>query len=154
MKICCAVPENGRLIYMHYRCGGRKKKQKQKKQTVKHIRIGCVNDFTHYTLSLWSYPSSPTNEMNSLARCRSFLLIAITFENASWRNWSRRTLILMVQTHTQSTSLHVSLSHTNQSACYITDSLITGLLYKGLGTCYSAASRLEQQHFTISEGMS
>jgi len=40
MKIRSAVPENGCLIFMHYRCGGRKKKQKKTKKTsVKHIRI-------------------------------------------------------------------------------------------------------------------
>jgi len=33
MKIRSAVPENGCLIFMHYRCGGRKK------TSVKHIRI-------------------------------------------------------------------------------------------------------------------
>ena len=35
MKIRSAVPENGCLIFMHYRCGGRKK-QKRQKTSVKH----------------------------------------------------------------------------------------------------------------------
>jgi len=40
MKIRSAVPENGCLVFMHYRCGGRTKATKnKKKQTVKHIRI-------------------------------------------------------------------------------------------------------------------
>jgi len=39
-------------------------------------------------------PSSPVKEMNSLAFCTSFLLMAITLEKASWRNRSRLTLIL------------------------------------------------------------
>jgi len=35
MKIRSAVPENGCLIFMHYRCGGRKKATKRKKTDCK-----------------------------------------------------------------------------------------------------------------------
>jgi len=47
MKIRSAVPENGCLVF----CGERKKTKKQKKTSVKHIRIrligGCVKQFDH-----------------------------------------------------------------------------------------------------------
>jgi len=38
MKIRSAIPENGCLIFMHYR-GGRKTQKKKQKTSVKHIRI-------------------------------------------------------------------------------------------------------------------
>ena len=41
MKIRSAVPENGCLIFMHYRGGLKKKQKKNKKTSVKHIRIAA-----------------------------------------------------------------------------------------------------------------
>jgi len=55
--------------------------------------------YTVAKVSTHTHPSSPVKEMKSLAFWRSFLDIAITFENASWRKCSRRTVILTRRTH-------------------------------------------------------
>jgi len=39
MKIRSAVAENGCLIFMHYRCGGRKKKQKKNRKKHKQLEV-------------------------------------------------------------------------------------------------------------------
>jgi len=72
-----------------------------------------------------TYPSSPVNEMNSFAFCKSFLLIAITLENASWRNRSRLTLILHSTASIQ-TALCVSYTAQWHRATVIHGSLTPG----------------------------